>query len=481
MKNFQKNVLQIRHIIVVSVFSVLASLSMTMPAVSAGVNIGMGAASMIPILTQNKAIQTVDDLMRLPLLSIDNFQYIGGFRIRAGTHGESISGWSDGKMTYNDDAHTLFITGNSLDAAIGEFPIPPLVNSDNYTDLNITDNPKQPYVKILDRVRGRNTQYIDKIGGMAYINGELLIQVYEFYDGNADNTFTSLVARNANDLKSSPIDGFFEFSGAAHTVLWVSPVSDELRTLFEGDYMLGASSALSINGRSSMGPSAFVLKSNDIIGTSKVDGVIPTRKMLDFDLYHIMAKTTQGWLPFVNGWEGNLQYNYSGPKPPGADFAKVYDKSLVGDNDLWTQGSGAFYGLIIPGTRTYAVFGSSGMHNSGGGYKIVQTNGHQCGGPCQYDASDKYNYYWFFDIKDLYDVRMGKVKPYEVKPYKYGLFKTPFDKIYVSGSNEPIITSIAAGAFNRKEGIIYFSLPGVDKAQHRDDPPSVIMAFKINK
>ncbi len=62
----------------------------------------------------------------------------------------------------------------------------------------------------------------------------------------------------------------------------------------------------------SMGPSAFVLKSADIINNQKQQGLINTIKLLDFDLDHIMAQNAQGWLSFGYGWEGNLQYNYSG-------------------------------------------------------------------------------------------------------------------------------------------------------------------------
>jgi hypothetical protein len=136
---------------------------------------------------------------------------------------------------------------------------------------------------------------------------------------------------------------------------------------------------------------------------------------------------------------------------------------------------------MIPGTSTYAVFGSSGMHNSGGGYKIRQKNGRLCGGPCAYDPADSDNYYWFFDINDLYQVKIGNKKPYEVKPYEYGLFKTPFDTMYDERRKVNYGARIGGGTYNRKDGLIYFALPSADRGQSYYEPPSIIIAFKVVK
>lgn len=444
---------------------------------------GMSSALKIPLLMSAKMsspVTTLKDLLNLPLLSINSFQYAGGFRIKAGTYGESMSGWSDARLAYNKDARTLFMTGHRLHASIAEYDIPALVKSNDVLDFNITASPKQNFVKVLERVQAENTQRMDRIGGIAYINGELLIQTYQYYDANANKTFTSLVLRNANDLMNSAIDGFFELNGKAHTVLWVTPVPADLQLMFRGDYIVGASGVFPISGRSSIGPSAFVLQSGDVIATNKSNGLINTLKLLDFDLDHIMAKNEQGWLPFGYGWQGNLQYNYSGPRPSGQAFVDNYDPSLVGDNDFWTQGSKAQFGIMIPGSRTYAVFGSSSMHNSGGGYKIRQKGGRLCGGPCAYDAMDMYNYYWLFDLQDLYQVMLGNKKSYEVKPYDYGLFKTPFDDMYDVARKQDFKGIISGGTYNEKDGIIYLSIPGADKAQHFYDPPPIVMAYKVS-
>jgi len=412
------------------------------------------------------AAREYEGLDDLPLILIDNLEYIGGFRIKSGTYGESRTGYSVGKIAYNSDSHSIFLAGHAHHNAIAEFKIPKVVLSEKLKDLNLTPEPVQSFAKVLHRTDTGNTQKLDKIGGMEYIKGELLVHAYEYYDGNNNNNDTTLVVRDAGNLENSNIDGFFKFSGKAHEVLWVSPIPNKLQTLFGGDYLSGASSAIPINGRSSMGPSAFVLNSKDIINNQDTNLLIDTKKVLDFSLSHIMSQTKSGWLSFAD-WRGAIQYNYSGKRPAGKAFVKVYDKNLVGNNNLWTEESSAYYGLIIPGTRTYAVFGTSAMHLSGGGYKITQKNGKTCGGPCQFDPDDKYNYYWFFDVADLLEVKKGKKLSYEVKPYAYGLFEIPF-KSFIQG-----------GTFNSADEIIYFSLPSADRNQSRFEASPVIIAYKL--
>lgn len=447
---------------------------------SAADNRGMSTQLKLSLFNNIAPITSVDALKGLPLIAIADLQYAGAFRIKSGTYGESRTGYSSGKMAYNPDAHSLFLTGHVNDSSLGEFFIPDLINSSVIAELNLSDRPRQDFVKLLNRVSNKNTQNINKLGGMEYINGELLVHTYEYYDAPADNTHTSLVIRNAANLASSPIDGFFSFNGAAHLILWISPLPANLQGLFQGDYLAGSSNAMPINSRSSMGPSAFVLNSADLIGTQKKEGLINTLRLLDFSLSHIMADNTQGWLPFSYGWGGNIQYNYSGARPGGDAFPKSYDPALVGNNLLWTEDSSAVYGLIIPGSRTYAVFGHSGMHKSGGGYKITQKSGRLCGGPCAYDPADNDNYYWFFDVQDLYQVKAGNKQPYEVKPYAYGEFNTPFDQVYDARRQVNSKPKIAGGTYNAKDGLIYFSLPGADHAQSYYEPPPIIMAYKVN-
>ena len=96
-----------------------------------------------------------------------------------------------------------------------------------------------------------------------------------------------------------------------------------------------------------------------------------------------------------------------------------------GLNKMWTLSSGASFGFIIPGTRTYLTLGKSAGHESGIGYKIEQNNGHKCGGPCPYDASDYYSFYWAWDVVDLLKAKLNLTMPYNLQPYEHGKFPLP--------------------------------------------------------
>ncbi|WP_198264036.1 hypothetical protein [sulfur-oxidizing endosymbiont of Gigantopelta aegis] len=487
MKSISTNNLPIKALLLRAVFAlILLFMHYSVLYASNAVNTGMKSELKLIMMSQQLPVLTSADLMRLPLISIDDMKFVGAFRIKSGRYGESKTGYSNGRIAYNDDNHSLFITGFPSDSSIAEFLIPELVNSSNILELNRTSKPRQDFFRPLLRLKEENTQNLNRLGGMEYVEGELLVHSYEYYDAQVDSTYTSLVIRNANNMNNSIIDGFFEFDGNAHVSLWISPLPTQLQQLFDGDYITGASSVMPINSRASMGPSAFVFNSADIVKTDNTNnirqknGLINTIKLLDYNLAHILTDNVKGWLPFKE-WGGKIQYNYSGQRPAGDDFPLVYDVNLVGNNYLWTEKSSAQYGIVLPGTRTYAIFGSSSMHYSGGGYKITKKNGKTCPGPCAYDPSDNNNYYWFYDLAELYQIKTGKKRPYEVKPYSFGRFVTPFDKMYSAKRKYGYKPLVSGGTYNAKDKIIYFSLPVADLEQSIYEPAPVIMAYKLNR
>ena len=155
-----------------------------------------------------------------------------------------------------------------------------------------------------------------------------------------------------------------------------------------------------------------------------------------------------------------------------ADGGENYLRNVDLTNDLWTHLSYAAYGFIIPGTRTYMTIGFSGGHNSGVGYKPTQDNGNVCGGYCSYEAADNYNYYWLWDLDDLLAVKSGEMNAYDVVPYEYGEFTTPFQP--TTG-----MYRIVGGAFDSARNILYLSLRNVDWSQSIYEPAPVIIAYRI--
>ncbi len=418
----------------------------------------------------------------LPLLSINNIKYQGAFTF------EPNGGFTntDGKMTLNTTTRkSLFVQGKWINTTVGEYSIPELVDSNYIPDLN-EGVMLQSFVTILDRTDTPNTYHLNRVGGMQHINGELLVHLYEFYASRPPYTDTSVVFRDAANLDTSNLDGFFRFEGNSHEVLWISPIPPEYTAILGGDYISGAATnnSFSINiNFGSAGPSAWVFDSDDIINTTLTDADISTISLLNFGQNHIMAKTSSGWMN-IKEWRPHVQYNYNGcctlpeNRTSTKDFHDNYDPKLVGDNDLWTDISGVAYGFIVPGTRTYAAFGYQAGHLRGAGYKITRKDGHPCGGPCDYDG-DGENYYWFFNVDDLIDVKNGIKKSYEVKPYSYGKFTTPFDT-YLNKKGITKKGTIKGGTYDTESKILYLNMPNINNDKSRYYPSAVVMAFKVD-
>lgn len=378
----------------------------------------------------------------LPLVRIDDFQYQGAFRLPAQKYGKSDLNFSQGPIAFNPDRQSLFIVGHAHHQAIAEFVIPELVDSTVLTELNMAGDPVQPFASVLNRASGGNPEGNNRIGGMLYVPGpdgpELLVNAYEYYDAPGDNTVSMLVMRDANKLAECQVDGYFEVQGGAgHTAGWVSPIPTEWQSALGGEFLTGSSSGIPIISRTSVGPSAFAFNPLGIVGKKAVPTPIATTKLLDFSLAH----------------------------PLHEDLSNESR-----ENDLWNHLSRAVYGIIVPGTHTYATFGHSGGNESGVGYKIVQDNGRRTGGYSSYAVKDNYHYYWLWDVNDFVKVQAGEIKPHEVRPYEYGIFKTPF-----AGES----TRLGGGAFDASTGRIYLTAQKADRKQGRYANPPVVMAYGV--
>jgi hypothetical protein len=377
----------------------------------------------------------------LPLFNIDDFQYEGAFRVPANTYGSSSLNYSQGPIAYNADNHSIYIVGHAHHQEIAEFAIPALVKSSDLSDLNMASDPMQYFSSVLDKASNGNSQNIDRIGGIYYMqeggSTSLLINGYEYYDAAGDNTHTSLMLEDPVDLANSAVTGFYEFQGGAgHTSGWISTVPQEWQNLLGGSMLTGQSSGIPIISRTSVGPSAFSFDAGNIPSAESTSNTINTNKLLDFSL------------------------------------ANPLHEDLSNDdltNKVWTHLSRVTYGVIIPGTRTYFTIGYSGGHESGVCYKCTQDDGNLCGGYCSPVADDNSPYYWLWDVADMIKVKNGILNPWEVEPYDFGPLNIPF------GSNE-----IGGGSFDPISGILYLSIQYGDNGQGTYARPPLITAFSFS-
>jgi len=347
----------------------------------------------------------------LPLLpSLIDFTYDGAFRVSSSTFGESKIEYSNGSFVINPVSNSIIVSGHDSEDAIAEFAIPEVVNTTDLTKMSVTSNVIQPFKKIFPRTETGNPQNINFITGMYFYNESLIVNGVQYYDGNANNTHTTVSIEDASNF-SAGIHGFHEIevddsSSPAHAAGWISPIPAEWQSELGGDLIFGFASNVSIIGRLSVGPSAFIVDSDTALLNinSSTPQTIPTSTALDFNLRKFLHNTNL--YSYEDGW------NTVGS-----------NRDLK--NNLWTWESKARYGFIVPGTRTYVTIGVSGGHNSGVGYKITQDDGYLCGGYCAYEADDYYNYYWLWDVNDLVKVKNGEMLPYEPRPYAYGELPTP--------------------------------------------------------
>jgi hypothetical protein len=405
-----------------------------------------------------------------PLASISNFEYNGAFRIPNTSYGASSANYSEGVIAYNPTNRSIFLVGHEQDDAFAEFTIPELGFST--TDISSLPNAEniQPFVQFFDRVPNKTAgDKIDQVTGM-YVNaGELIVNAAEFYDGAANNVDTTLVVRDASNLASSRIDGFYQLDGGVHSAGWISDIPADLKQYVAGySHIVGYSSVLAINSRNSMGPTAFLLNLGEF---ENADSNISTVPVQDFSLSNYLHKNELDSGEDWEAWGINVFGDRGDPDTDG-------DGNIVTrGNDLWTEKSNGVYGFVIPGSRTYAVIGSSGGHESGIGYKITQDDGTLCGGFCSWEAADNYNYYWLWDIKDLVEVLSGNNSSSEARPYEYGKFITPFQ--YNGKTGDPHVNLIGGGAYDEGKNILYLTLKNAGQLGDYDRSP-LILAYSIN-
>lgn len=383
---------------------------------------------------------TAQDISGIPFFRMEDLTYKGAFRIPAQDYGNSDVNYSEGPIAYNPDRHSIFIAGHAHQQAIAEFAVPEIVFSDSLSDLLFAPDALQNFRSFLDETPDDNPEGIDRIGGILYQadgeNARLIVNAYEYYDAPGDNTVSTLIIEDANDLENSAARGYLTLTGGAgHTSGWLSPVPENLREALGGDHLTGQSSGRPIISRFSVGPSAFAFELSDLLSATTD---VPTTKLLDFSLTNRLHP----------------------------DLA---NDSL--NNDLWTHLSKATYGFIIPGTRTYLTLGQSGGHHSGVCYKCTQDDDNLCGGYCSPEAADNYQYYWMWDVQDLIDVKNGLQEPHDVRPYDYGIFDTPFDDIY---------HGIGGGSFDPATGNLYLTIQKADTEQGTYARPPVVVVYGTN-
>lgn len=358
----------------------------------------------------------------------NNFELIGGFRISSKVYGSSRIAYSTGAFAVSPDDNSYFISGNQKTKGIAEFSVPELTHCKVVADCPIS-YPRQNFVSIINQLT--NDGNLNYVTGLELIEGELFVNALEYYDADASAADTTLIVRTASNLSNSKVDGFFQMSGRNHAAGWMSKLPLELSQRLDASYLTGYASNVPINSRLSQGPSLFVGYLDNFAGIRESKGLIPMKRIMDFDLNSPMVKDN-------------------------------YNKS--GQNKTWTIVSNAVYGFILPNSNTYLVVGNSGGHHSKIGYKIEQDNGVRCNGPCAFQAKDYYNYFWQFDVNSIVKGKSNQ------KPQQH-------NKIKVIDRNQffPLI----GADYNPVSKRLYLLFAGVDKSQTKWETLPVMAVYQL--
>jgi hypothetical protein len=373
----------------------------------------------------------------LPLATMDDLAYAGAFRFTNGEFGVSDVNYAVGTLAYNPQNHSLFVVGHAHQSAVAEYPIVEAGLQTVVADLPLTGEPLQPFTALLDT--GGNPESLDRITGMLWEDGTLIVNAENWYDAAGDNSDTTLVVADANDL-SGARDGYFELSGAAHSGGYMGQIPAVWQDALGAEHYTGWSSVYSIVSRYSVGPSLWTFAPSDLLtGSASTDPQITANPFMNYAYHetHLSDRAVE------YAAQGEL-----GPFPPASP--------------LWNILSRGVYAFFVPGTRTFAVIGSSGGLETGIGYKAIQDDGTLCGGPCPYGADDSYNYYWLFDVAEI----LAAENVFDPQPYDYGIWEVPFDD---SGDHKVI-----GGTFDPVGGILYVALSGAGQVGDYDRPPLII-------
>ncbi|MEP1446559.1 MAG: hypothetical protein ABJK37_10665 [Paraglaciecola sp.] len=365
----------------------------------------------------------------LGLQAAFDIEYLGAFRVNA--DGQSTSDYAIGALGFNPDNNSLFMVGHSHHNAIAEFAVPSNLSFETEPARIPEAAVLQPYVQVLSKKDIGNKT--DKINGLLYLNQNLLVTSEIWYDGSANNADNLQVFSDALNISSSSYKGMLQLEGQARAAGYMFKVPTELRERIGSEYLTGWATNYSIVSRYSQGPSLYRFDPQQAI-----DSVISVDRTIDTDAIMVF--------PFSEG------------------------KHLVANSDhysldispIWGPVTNAKFGFIIPGTTYFLAVGQhTGLH-SGIGYKITQSNGNVCGGPCSYDRNDIYNYFWLFDVEDM----LSADEPWLVQPVSYGKWSHPYDNKGVRG--------VIGGAFDELNNILYLAVSGAGQIGLYDTPPLII-------
>ena len=362
-----------------------------------GVAAGLAGISLLPVVSHAAAqarVLPVTDPTALPRLQFDDLKYLGAFRLPAvEANGDSFS-FGGGPLAFNPARRTLF--AGTRGGKVAEITIPTPVASADIASLPFAEI-VQPFA---DPTEGRMADVGNEAGlaGLLVYHDRLYGTGLIYYDANN----TQRVSHFGRPLTlaqsgAGPMQRVGETGRSGYVAGYLALVPPEWQSRLGGVALTGQC-CVPIITRTSWGPAAFVWNPAELAQATPLNAT----PLVYYDSEH----------PTLGGFED------SGPMYGGT--------TLVA-------------GLaVINGTRTALFVGSNGRgpfcYGNGTADKALANTVGPDGAKYCYDpaTSDKgqhaypYDYQvWAYDLADWAEVRAGRKRPWDVKPYAVWPFELP--------------------------------------------------------
>lgn len=371
----------------------------------------------VPLLLTWAMAPAASEAARISAADLD---YRGAFLLPAQVSEEATFAYGGTALAYNPKRDSLFAVGHDWYQLTAEVSIPQPRISSRLRDLG-RGRFLQPFA---DATNGRIGSPTDnKIGGQLVYRGRLFGTTFVFYDASGDQV-RSHWERPGTSLADGTAAGLYRVGnvGAGYVSGYMTEVPRAWRRALGGPVLTG-NCCIPIVSRTSLGPAAFSFDPARLGGSRT-----PATPLV----YYTEAHATLG----------------------------AWDATWDPAHGTLFNGSTAIRGVVFPkGTRSVLFFGKQGTGSFC--YGVGTDDRSLAGEPTPdgsvwcYDPDDAshgthaYPYIaavWAYDAAQLRDVRKGRKRPWEVKPYATWKLHLPFGSSQIGGA-----------AYDPRLGLIYLS------------------------
>ena len=375
----------------------------------------------------------------LPRLYSGSLRYLGAFRLPGSRGDRATFDYGGTALAYDPGHNSLFAVGHDWYQLTAEVSIPRLGRAKRVIGL-----PRAAYLQSFADATGGKLDSTggsgNKIGGPLVYQGRLYGSVYVYYDAT-DSQVRSHWARSSTSLRGGHVRGLFALAGpgAGFVSGFMALVPTPWQRLLGGPALTG-NCCIPIISRTSFGPAAFTFDPGQL-GTGGMTG---DHALVYYPQHH----------PTLGAWDASWDPRRG---------------KLFG-------GGTSIRGLVFPnGSRSVLFFGTQGVgrfcYGEGTTNKSLAFTPTPDGTTWCYDPDDPskgthaYPYVaevWAYDAALLAQVRAGRRRPWQVRPYATWRLKLPFGSPRIGGA-----------AYDPGRGLVYIS------QQYADGPAPVIDVFKV--